>query len=217
MFRCPLRKGETKDALVQAAVELMTRQSFNAVSVEDICRAAGVRKGTFYHYFPSKVDLALAAYELVWTRMRAVLDNVFSPTRDPLDRLQAYADGAYAFYKETFEKEGKIYGCPLCSAGQEMAAQDETIRQRIEHYGVLHCRYFESVLRDMDAFSHHSRADLEKMSRELFFYTSGVLSQAKVANDPAVVKRDLLAGLRRLIGVDNPADIKPTERSKAVG
>lgn len=214
MFKCRLRKGETKDALVQTAAELLMRQSFGAVSVDDICKATGVKKGTFYHYFPSKVDLALAAYERMWADAREKLDHCFSPRLEPLERLKTYAAGAYRLHMEIFEKEGKVFGCPLCSAGQEMAAQDEEIRKRLEQYSIEHCRYFESVLRDLEAFRSQSREDLQKTSREMFFYAVGVLSQAKLANDPEVIGRDLLAGLTRLAGINED---KQTKRSNQKG
>jgi TetR/AcrR family transcriptional repressor of nem operon len=213
MFKCRLRKGETKDALVQTAAGLLMRQSFGAVSVEDICKATGVKKGTFYHYFASKHDLAMAAYEHMWGDLRTELDRCFSARLQPLERLQAYADGAYRCHVEMFEKEGKVYGCPLCGAGQEMAAQDEAMRLKLEQYTAEHCRYFESVLRDLEAFRSQTRDEIEKLAREMFFYGVGVLFQAKVANDPEVIRRDLLAGLVRLTGCEMAAENEPTIRS----
>jgi len=55
------RLPETKRKLVDAGVNLMRRRGFNATTVDDICAAAGVTKGAFFHYFKSKDDLATAA------------------------------------------------------------------------------------------------------------------------------------------------------------
>ena len=52
---------ETKRKLVDAGVSLMRHRGFNATTVDDICTAAGVTKGAFFHYFKSKDDLATAA------------------------------------------------------------------------------------------------------------------------------------------------------------
>lgn len=49
----------TKTKLIETATDLIWRDSYGSVSVDDICAQTGVKKGSFYHYFPSKAHLAL--------------------------------------------------------------------------------------------------------------------------------------------------------------
>lgn len=184
---------------MQAAAGLFMRQSYGMVSVDDIAVAAGIRKGSFYHHFSSKADLALAAYEFMWAEGRRALDACFSPTVPVAERLPKFAEGMYRWQKDIFDKEGKIYGCPLCSAGAEMGAQDERIRAHLKTIYDGHCAYYASVLRDMPGLEPLDGADRERLSREMFSYTMGVLANAKVANDPEVIRRDLLPGLSRFL------------------
>jgi len=62
------QKDATKARLVDAAIELFERKGFVSVSVDDIAKAAGVARTTFYLYFPAKIDLAneigLSVFEL---------------------------------------------------------------------------------------------------------------------------------------------------------
>lgn len=199
MFKCRRKESPTKDLLIQAAAGLLMRQSFGAVSVDDIAVAAGIKKGTFYHHFCSKTDLALAAYEYMWATGRQKLDACFSPAVPVSKRLALYAESCFNWQKELFEKEGKIYGCPLAAAGNEMGAQDERIREKLKEIFDGHCAYFESVIRDMPEFDGVSRAETRRRAGEMFSYAMGVLYQAKIANDPGVIARDLLEGLNRFI------------------
>ncbi len=199
MFRCKRKESPTRDHLVQAAAGLLMRQSFGAVSVDDIAGAAGIKKGTFYHHFSSKTDLALAAYDHMWSEGKRALDAAFSPTIPADKRLTVYAESCFKWQKELYEKEGKIYGCPLASAGSELGAQDERIREKLKEIFDGHCAYFESVLRDLPAFDGVSRPEIHKRACEMFSYSMGILYQAKVANDPDVIQRDLLAGLNRFL------------------
>lgn len=203
MLESEVLHPSTRERLVIAAAELLMRQSYGAVSVDDICRAAVVKKGTFYHHFPSKTELALAAYDFKWAMAQEKLGDCFSKDLSPAARLEKYAEGAYLCHKEFFDREGKIYGCPIASAGHEMGTQDERIRQKTKEIFDAHCAYFEGLLADMPAFFKSSPENRSTRAHELFSYALGVLYQAKVANDPEVIRRDLLPGLKRLLGPAN--------------
>lgn len=177
------------------------RQSYGAVSIDDICKAADISKGTFYHHFPSKADLALASYDYMWQYARGKLDPCFSATLTPIERLEKYAAACYAHHRQIFESEGKIYGCPIASAGHEMGAQDDRIRLKTKELFERHTAYFESVVRDLPQFAKLPREKTNRLSCEMFSYALGVLYQAKVQNDPEVLRRELLQGLRKLIGL----------------
>ena len=85
--------GETRDALMEAAFGLVRRQGLAATSVDEICAAAGVSKGAFFHHFKSKDELAAAAgYH--WS---AVTEPFFETAPyhapdDPLARVLGYID-----------------------------------------------------------------------------------------------------------------------------
>lgn len=54
-------RHESKTRLLDAALRLIRTKGYSATRVEDICEAAGVTKGSFFHHFDSKEELALAA------------------------------------------------------------------------------------------------------------------------------------------------------------
>ena len=59
MGRC----SDARDRLLATAAQLVHERGYTAVSVSDICEAAGLKKGSFYHFFPSKHALVLATLE----------------------------------------------------------------------------------------------------------------------------------------------------------
>ena len=60
------RKSNAKERLINSAIELIGTRSYNSVGVQEICEHAGVKKGSFYHFFPSKSDLTVAALDAMW-------------------------------------------------------------------------------------------------------------------------------------------------------
>src|SRR5512141_2952786 len=91
--------GRTTDAnerLMDAALDLIWEESYGAVTIDDICKRADVKKGSFYYFFNSKSDLAVAALERLWEReWKPRLDGLFSPSTDPLTRLTNYLLSIY--------------------------------------------------------------------------------------------------------------------------
>lgn len=190
---------ETRGKLLTTALELMWEHSYGSVSVDDICARADVRKGSFYHFFPSKSDLTVAAFEKSWEDTASRLDQVFSAQLDPLERFSRFAQMMYQGQKEKKGKCGKVCGCAFVSVGLELSTQDEKIRAKVQSIFDRYCRYFESALRDAERLGLIPAHDSVAMARELHAFTIGLLVQARVYNDPELLK-NLEQNILRLIG-----------------
>ena len=108
---------ETKEKLMQVGFDLMWDNSYGSVSVDDICKRAGINKGSFYHFFPSKADLVVAAYEEHWKEKRPMMDSIFSPQIAAAGTVAELLPGDFA---RAAGKGRKIWAClrlPLCEHG----------------------------------------------------------------------------------------------------
>jgi TetR/AcrR family transcriptional repressor of nem operon len=83
--------ASTRTRLLLATIDLVRANGYAATRVEDVCSAAGVTKGSFFHHFESKEDLALAA-AAEWNQRAANLfaSAPYSLHSDSLDRLLGY-------------------------------------------------------------------------------------------------------------------------------
>lgn len=195
---------DTKQRILEAAHELISQQSYGAVSVDDICAKAGVRKGSFYHFFPSKSDLAVAAIEEFWQQSREKLDNIFSPQTPPLERIAEYCEAIYQWQKEGYDKTGKVCGCPYASIGSEQSTQDEKIRcKSTEIFERMHT-YLEAALRDAMREGLIAGGDVSMRASEMLSLVEGTMLQAKVQNSLEML-RQLKATAFRFLGVLEPA------------
>src|SRR5258706_14545431 len=102
------RVSDAKDRLLDAAIKLVWRNSYGAVSVEDICNEAQVKKGSFYHFFPGKNELVAAAFRQYWVDHRPELDQVFSPTVPPIERLRGFFARVTGKKKSLCEGTGSV-------------------------------------------------------------------------------------------------------------
>src|SRR4029079_10743139 len=107
------RVTDAKDRLPDAAIKLVWRNSYGAVSVEDICQEAGVKKGSFYHFFPGKNELVAAGFRKLGESIRPEYDRIFSPTVPPIERLRSFISFVISKQKGMYAESGCVLGCPF--------------------------------------------------------------------------------------------------------
>jgi len=196
--------SDTKQNLIDTALELIWTHSYGSVSVDDICKAANVKKGSFYHFFPSKVDLAIAAMEESFDEMKPLYDGIFSAATPPVERFERMADFVFEKQVSTAAKYGRVCGCPCASLGSEMAGQEEGIRVKFDELAHRMERYYESALRDMVADGLlPGNLNVKAKAQDIYTYILGQMMVARIQNDLEALERDLKPGLLRLLGFDN--------------
>jgi TetR/AcrR family transcriptional repressor of nem operon len=199
-------RTDTKQKLIDTALALMWTSSYGWVSVDDICKAARVKKGSFYHFFPSKVGLAIAAMEEAYQSSKPLYDGMFSPTTAPVKRFEKLADYIYQGQLQSVAKYGRVCGCPLASLGSEVASREAGVRAKFEEISRRHRCYFETALRDMVADDTlPETTDVKVKAEEVSAYLLGQVMMARIRNDLKALKRDLKPGLLRTLGVANKA------------
>jgi TetR/AcrR family transcriptional repressor of nem operon len=88
-----IEQHESKTKLLDATLKVVRTKGYSATRIEDVCAEAGLTKGSFFHHFKSKEDLALAAAAHWDTSTAAFFAHApYHSAADPLDRLLAYVD-----------------------------------------------------------------------------------------------------------------------------
>lgn len=184
--------GRTSDAdqrLMDAALELVWTQSYGAVTIDDICKKAEVKKGSFYYFFDSKEQLAVAALERMWNDdWKAKMDAVFSASVEPLDRLKNYLANIHRWQTEAKVRFGRMIGCPVASVGSEVGTQECNICEKTREIMARKRRYVESTVRDAIADGSLEPGDVAKRTTVLLSFIEGMTLQARTANDPEILK-----------------------------
>lgn len=184
--------GRTSDAnerLMDAALDLIWEESYGSVTIDDICKRADVKKGSFYYFFKSKSELAVAALERLWEQTwKPRLDSVFSPSSDPLTRLTAYLTSLYERQVEVKKQHGKVLGCPVVSMGSETCTCDNEINLKIRELLGRKRRYYESAIRDAVAEGQIHPCDPTAKAMAFAALIEGSICQARIMNDPEVTR-----------------------------
>jgi TetR/AcrR family transcriptional repressor of nem operon len=187
---------ESKTRFLNAALQVIRARGYNATRVEDICAAAGLTKGSFFHHFSGKEDLALAAAEH-WSSMTGGLfaQAPYHLASTPLERLLAYVD----FRKALLRGELPDFTCFVGTMVQEVYRTHPPIRAACEQSISGHAATLES---DITEAMRQCGVQGDWTPRSLALYTQAVIQGAFIlakATTGADAAADCLDHLRRYI------------------
>ncbi len=122
-------RHESKTRILQAALRVFREKGYSATRIEDVCEAAGLTKGSFFHHFDTKEELAIASADY-WSELTSALfaGAPYHVPADPLERVLAYVD----FRKELLRGELPEFTCLVGTMTQEVYGTHPTIREACE-------------------------------------------------------------------------------------
>ena len=178
--------GRTSNAdqrLMDAALYLLWEESYGFVTIDDICKRADVRKGSFYHFFGSKSDLAVRALDRMWVEYKPQLDEMFAPSIPPMERIRNTCNATFAMQVELHEKYGRVLGCVMCSLGSEIGNRDDAIREKVRYLLDEVRSYWVTAIADAQDAGLVEAGDVTCKVRCVMAFSEGLVAQARLHND----------------------------------
>lgn len=189
-------RHESKTKLLDAALYVIRAKGYTATRVEDVCDAAGLTKGSFFHHFKSKEELALEAAAYFSSTADALFAAAsYRNLHDPLDRLLGYVD----FRKAILMGELPQFTCLLGTMVQEVYETHPLIREACDRYIRAHAATLEADI--AEAMAKYGPRP-EWTAESLALYTQAVIQGAFIlakAHRSAEVAAGNLEHLRRYL------------------
>lgn len=180
---------DTRTRILATARELFHSRSYGDVGIKEICAIAKVPKGSLYHFFPSKQDLAMAVIEDMaddWAH--GFVAEAFDQALPPLERLDYLIDAAYYWQKAAKDLEGRMPGCLFGNLALEVSTRDEVIRARIGAVFTKAAERFRETLHEAIEQGVLPPLDVTATAQAMLAYLEGVILLAKTHNDPELVR-----------------------------
>lgn len=122
--------SESRDRLISAATQLFLGGSFHNIGIAEICEAAKVNKGTFYHFFPSKIDLLIEVIGLYVEDVAARYAEIAASDEAPARKIR----NVFMLPQKQTESwkavHGVASGCFLGNIILELAATEPAVRDK---------------------------------------------------------------------------------------
>lgn len=181
---------DTKERILSTARELFHGNNYANVGIKQICDSAKVQKGSFYHFFPSKRDLALAVIDDMadeWAH--GFVKEAFDPLLPPMERLDYLIDAAYYWQKAAKDIEGRMPGCLFGNLVLEVSTRDDILRAKLcAVFDKTHAQ-FEHTLIEAVASGALSPLDTNLTAQAMLAYLEGMILLAKSRNEPEVIQK----------------------------
>lgn len=205
-------RHRSKTRLLDAALTQFRRRGYAATTVDHVCEAAGVTKGSFFHHFRSKEELAVEATRR-WTE---VTGNLFAsaPYRkieDPRERVLAYLDFRAALLRGPLPQ----VTCLLGTVVQETFDTHPAIRDACWHGIDVHAR---TVAADLSQAKARYAPDADWNPESLAQFTQATIQGAFIlakAQGNVEIAADCIAHLRRYVAAVLGAHPLPSQKEES--
>jgi TetR/AcrR family transcriptional repressor of nem operon len=201
----PRPKTGTRQKLIDTATDLLWMSSYGAVSVDDICREAGVKKGSFYHYFTSKLELATVAMgEYYETHLKPDMDSIFAANVPLVEQIESLAEAILSEQRTVQERYGLVCGCPMAALASEMIGEgNEQIAAKVEEMFDNCKSYLYRAISTAVDRGVIVQQDAKAKTEEIHDFIMGQMMVARVHNSLDGLERDLKPGMKRILGFEN--------------
>jgi TetR/AcrR family transcriptional repressor of nem operon len=196
MPQTPTPVASSRQRLLDAALHEFRSHGYAATTVDDLCRAAGVGKGSFFHHFPSKEALALEAVDH-WNATTSELfaQAPYHAPAEPRDRVLAYVD----FRAALLDGELADVTCLLGTIVQETWDSHPALREACRAGIELHA---DTLVRDIAEARLRHAPDADWTPQSLALFTQAALQGAFVlakARGDAAAATEAVSHLRRYL------------------
>jgi AcrR family transcriptional regulator len=122
---------EARGHILDCAHSLIFRDGFKGVSMDDIAKAAGLKKANLFHYYPTKEALGLAVFDYAVREVQNDMASRYSSDNiDPIEMVSRMFDGA----AQEMQKNGCSGGCFVGNMAQELSDFNENLRHKVANH-----------------------------------------------------------------------------------
>ncbi|MGW7041279.1 TetR/AcrR family transcriptional regulator [Streptomyces avermitilis] len=177
------RTSDAREKILAAAQSLIELRGYSALGTAEICKVAGVPKGSFYYFFESKEALALAVLDEHWAAQRREWTRILGGDAEPLQRLRQLFQETEAGQRAGQQSCGTVSGCMFGNLTLEMSNQTEAIRERLQHIFDAQVDMVEEVIAGAQKRGEVAVSDTHEAARSVVAQLEGQVLFAKLYND----------------------------------
>ena len=180
---------ETRKKIIVNAATLFNVQGYNGTAISDVMTATGLKKGGIYSHFASKDDLAVAAFDYAYEKIREQYRDIFKRYPDDyVGQLIAIIE-VYRDMDKASPIEG---GCPLLNT----AVESDDNHPELKRQAQAMMRQWEKVIKrtvraGMEAGTMREDVDIDKLTTLIISSLEGAVMMSRLMDKSDYLKQTI--------------------------
>lgn len=179
------RKSDAKERLLAAGAQLLGQRPYSSIGVAEICATARVPKGSFYYFFTSKQDLALAVVDAHWEQQRKEWASILGKPGPVVDRLHELFTVSAQVQHAALADSGVVAGCLFGNLTLELSSTEATVRARLQEIFDVQVQMVEDTLAGDEYAAGDRDESFHHLATSLVAQLEGLVLFAKLRGDPS--------------------------------
>lgn len=171
-------KADIKSKILETGADIIHLKGFNHTGIQEILSAAGVPKGSFYHYFKNKEDFGLQVVDYFNQYFSLSIKDILEDAAcSPLQKIRHILQR----FIEFFRSKDCAYGCPIGNLSQEMADLSPPFQAKLKEAMDIMVGIYAGIIREgQDSGEISPRLDAHKAAEFLVSSWEGALLRMKI-------------------------------------
>jgi TetR/AcrR family transcriptional repressor of nem operon len=176
----------TRERILEAGAEAIAQKSFASCGLAEILRAAGVPKGSFYHYFKSKEDFGVALIErAIQEYLEELRPIVGDRKRSPIHRLRA----VFELSRDECLAKGPERQCLIPKLALEVSQLSEPVQAAVRSAYEQWSAILAQIVREAQAAGEIDRSqDPTRLANLLVMLWEGATIRMQIDRSPQPVE-----------------------------
>ena len=183
------RKSDARQRILDAGADLFGKRAYSSIGVAEVCTAAGVPKGSFYYFFPSKQALALEVVNEHWIWQCGEWNRILTGQGTVVERLRNLFVTTAEMQSEALKGTGSVTGCLFGNLALEVSSQDDPVRTRLQEIFQEQIDIVETVIREAVRGGELKSTDPRAAAKAIVAQIEGLVLFAKLFNDPGQLEQ----------------------------
>jgi TetR/AcrR family transcriptional repressor of nem operon len=194
--------SDSRNRILQAALKLFHRHAYQAVGINAICAEAGVVKGSFYHFFPSKTSLLATVLEELARQQRQLMEQAQATASNGRERLLKYFSLWLDLAAAQKANNGQVLGCNLGVLATELSCSDPEALPLIQSgMAEMQSQLRRLIRQGIEDGSLAPSVEPVHTAYSLLALLQGLSTLGRASNQPELLRDTAQVAIKRLLPV----------------
>jgi TetR/AcrR family transcriptional repressor of nem operon len=182
------RTSDARERLIDAGRRLLGERSYGSIGVAEISATAGAPKGSFYYFFPSKQEFAVAVIDDHWQSQEKQWSDILGAAEPVVRRLRRLFEATAEVQRRALTDTGAVAGCMFGNLALELSSSEPMVKKRLQEIFDAQVLAVRTAMSDAESGLDATEEELDELATAVVANLEGLVLLAKLHDDPSRIE-----------------------------